>query len=155
MAEIILADGNKAIVDDCNFERLSQFKWQSMKRGECHYARRSIRENGKTKTFSMHHEILGKKQIDHIDGNGLNNKMENLRECTHSENMRNKRKHIFKTSKYKGVSWKKTHNKFHASIRIKGTLIPLGFFDCEKEAAETYNLAAPLFFGEFANLNTI
>lgn len=155
MAEIILSGGEKAIVDDFNYERFSKFKWQAFRTNNCIYARRSIRENGKTKSFSLHQEVLGKKGIDHIDGNGLNNMVSNLRECSMMENMRNRRKHVFKTSQYKGVFWKKTHNKFQASIRVKGTLIPLGFFTCEKEAAETYNLAAPLFFGEFANLNTI
>lgn len=153
MAEIILSDGKIAIVDDCDFERLSKFKWQSFTRGKCTYARRSVKVKRETKNFSMHNEILGLKNIDHIDGNGLNNKRDNMRPCSHVENMRNRRKHIFKTSKFKGVAWKKTHQKFESYIRMAGTLIPLGYFDSQKEAAEIYNLAAALFFGKFAKLN--
>lgn len=157
MAELLLSNGMKAKVDDAMYDRLSQFKWQPMAREKCLYARRSYRgKDGKTKGVLLHHEIMGSSSmVDHIDGDGLNNLRENLRSCTHSENMRNRRKFKIKTSEYKGVSWKKTHQKWDASIRVNGTLIPLGYFNNELEAAETYNLAAPLFFGQFARINKV
>ncbi len=154
MADILLSNGQKAIVDDNQAERLSKFRWLYHKRKQCFYARRWFTENGKRGSIYMHQEILGKgSHIDHIDGNGLNNRRSNLRQGSQSQNMQNRRKHIVGDSKYKGVH--KSYGQFKASIRVNGTLITLGHFRSEQEAAETYNLAANSFWGEHANLNKI
>jgi hypothetical protein len=81
--------------------------------------------------------------IDHIDGDTLNNKPENLRLVTHKQNSRSYRKPTKNsTSKYRGVCWHKGRNKYMARIRNNGKLIYLGLFTCEKGAALAYNIAA-------------
>lgn len=155
MAEILLSRGQKAIVDDCDYERLSKFKWQAVPYQNCMYARRCIRKDGKTISFFMHHEIMGNTYIDHRDGNGLNNKMDNLRECTHSQNMQNRRKHAPASSKFKGVQWWKAQEKWISQIAKDKKRYFLGYFTEEIDAARAYNEAALKHFGEFANINRL
>jgi hypothetical protein len=66
--------------------------------------------------------------IDHEDGNGLNNRWENLRDVTRLENMRNRRKYKNNTSGVVGVVWNKARGKWQVQIKVKGTLIFLGYF---------------------------
>ena len=77
-------------------------------------------------------------QIDHININPLDNRIENLRVATHSQNQRNRNKLKNCSSKYKGVYWNKQRNKWEARIRIDGKKKYLGLFDNEQEAAEAY-----------------
>jgi len=92
-------------------------------------------------------------QVDHRDRNPSNNKIENLRLCTHRQNQRNRGKHKNNRHKYKGVS--KNTRGYQARIRIKGKQIHLGTFATQEEAASRYNQAALKHHGEFARLNVI
>lgn len=100
-------------------------------------------------------QLLGEEEVDHIDGNGLNNLLANLRLATRIDNARNIRKrpaHGDKpsTSVYKGVSYsRETVKKWRA--RIGHTLI--GRYDTEEEAAKAYDVEASKSYGEFAKLN--
>ncbi len=87
-----------------------------------------------------------KRCVDHIDGIRDNNHYENLRYATHSENSRNRKKHINGTSVYKGVSYYKITGKWKASISISGKETHLGYFTSEREAAEVYNTSATLHY---------
>ena len=78
------------------------------------------------------------KQIDHIDINPLNNKIENLRVVTNSQNSRNQNKQKNCSSKYIGVYWNKNSNKWIAHIKINCKTTHLGYFDNEDEAGEVY-----------------
>jgi hypothetical protein len=82
-------------------------------------------------------------QIDHIDGNGLNNQKSNLRVVTHRENHQN-RQHK-KSSKFPGVSWNKKIKKWNAKIRIGNKSLHLGYFYDEEEASKAYSLALKQF----------
>jgi len=89
-------------------------------------------------------------QVDHINGNRLDNRRENLRLCTHQQNCMN-RKPV--TPGYKGVSWAK--GKWRAQIRYQGYTHYLGNnFDAPEEAAQAYDEKAKELFGEFARLNS-
>jgi len=77
-------------------------------------------------------------QIDHININPLDNRIENLRVLTHSQNNRNQKKRKNCSSQYKGVNWNKQNNKWKAQININGKVKYLGLFTNEEEAAETY-----------------
>jgi hypothetical protein len=106
-----------------------------------------LSKDGKSKVFSVHqlvamtflrHKPNGYKGliVDHIDNNKLNNKLSNIQLITHRENNSKDR---VGTSKYAGVSWSKTSNKWNAKISINKELKHLGYFDCELAAAKAYN----------------
>ena len=103
--------------------------------------------------FLYHYGYLPK-YLDHINGIKDDNRIENLREVTHSQNHMNKKSNKNSTSIYKGVNWDKGCKKWKASIR-KNKLKHLGVFISEKEAAQVYNKAAKELFGKYANLNII
>jgi hypothetical protein len=91
--------------------------------------------------FMMHHGYLPK-YLDHIDGNPGNNKIENLRPVTYSQNNLNRGKQKRNTSGFKGVTWVKTENRYSARIAINGKRLFLGYFDDPKKAHEAYCEAA-------------
>lgn len=93
--------------------------------------------------------------VDHADGNRTNNKIENLRLCTNSQNLQNCKSHKNSTSKYKGVSWVEDRKKWVAQICKNYKQRSLGRFNTEIAAAEAYNREAKSLFGEFARLNEI
>jgi hypothetical protein len=76
--------------------------------------------------------------IDHIDQNKLNNKIENLREITNSENQHNKGLNRNNSSGYKGVSWKRNHKKWRAGVQVNKKEIHLGYYDTPEEAYKAY-----------------
>jgi len=156
MKEIPLTQGQVALVDDEDFERLSQFKWSARKYGNTFYAGRQIRLRKDKQTVSyMHREIMNAPtgiQVDHINGdNRLNNQKENLRFCTNQQNGFNVR-HPHKNKKFavKGVSWHKRDKKFYARIQPNGKLICLGSFNVLGDADSAYRIAEEKYFGEFA-----
>lgn len=170
MKTIRLTKGFEAIVDDEDFEKIKNLSWHaSTQQGRrCVYARTyiALEKIGKRKKFKctpMHRFVLGLKLgdgkiVDHINGDGLDNRKSNLRICSHAENVRNATKVATKyTSKFRGVHFDKGHGKkkWRASIRVDGKLIDLGRFLTEKEAVLAYNLAVPKYFGEFARPNEV
>lgn len=91
--------------------------------------------------FFMHNNYLPE-YLDHIDGNPKNNKIENLRPATVSENNLNRGKHKRNTSGYKGVTWVASANKFSARLAVDKKRLFLGYFDDPKEAHHAYCNAA-------------
>lgn len=155
MKEIPLTQGKAAIVDDEDFEWLSQWKWSARKDRSIWYAVRwqKGRMNGKRILLLMHREILHPPigmETDHKDGNGLNNQRSNLRTATNSQNQQNA-KHRKGLSTFKGVSWHV--GKWQSQIRVEGKRLHLGRFSSETEAAFAYDQAAKRYFGEFARTN--
>lgn len=159
MKEIKLTRGQTVLVDDEDFEELSKYSWHAHwhRNGRKFYARRSIWIDGKAKHVRMHRQILGltdpKIQGDHKDGNGLNNQRSNLRTTTNQQNSFNMKSQSGCISKYKGVTWDKTHGKWQVRICINGRRKHIGLFTDEVEAAKAYDTAAIKQFGEFAKLN--
>lgn len=161
MKQIKLTQGKVALVDDEDYEWLSQWKWRIRKGRNTFYADAHIdttRKN-RNKSFIMHRLIMkldfdDKRQIDHINGNGLDNRKKNLRICTNQENSFNGLKKNG-LNKYKGVSWSKRMNKYRAYIKVNYKQKHLGSFDNEINAAIAYNNAAKKLHGEFAKLNKI
>lgn len=152
MKEIKLTQGKVALVDDWEYETLSDYLWHADLKGKVYYA---VRTNPRA---YMHHLLLpaiSGYQVDHVDRNGLNNQKHNLRYCTYEQNQMNRRIQSGGTSRYKGVSWDKHKCKWEVNIRRKPRSVFLGYFKSEKEAALAYNCAALQYFGEFARLNIV
>ena len=108
--------------------------------------------------MAMHQLIVSKNiggQIDHINGDKLDNRRANLRYCTHAQNQMNNKKRSGTSSKFKGVSLNKASGKWKAYIKYQQRYISLGTYASEVEAAESYNRAAIHYFGEFARLNIL
>jgi HNH endonuclease len=138
MKTIELTQGYKAIVDDSDYAYLSQFKWHY----NCGYAER--KENGKH--IRMHRELCKGKIIDHINGITLDNRRENLRPATKSQNAMNMRK-----IGYKGVSRDK--NSYRVQIMKNGKRVFSESAPNERAAAYIYDLNAATLFGQYASLN--
>ena len=157
MKEIPLTKGKFASVDDEDFEVINQFKWFALGAGnDLFYAGRRV----KGKTIFMHRFIMGvydsKVIIDHIDHNCLNNQRNNLRECTHSQNLLNSRK-VKKSalSKFHGVSYDKAISKWVAQIWNNGKYKKIGSYQNEIDAAIAYNAQSSELHGEFAKINIV
>lgn len=106
--------------------------------------------------FKLHRVVLQNETemlCDHKNGNGLDNRRDNLRLATDRQNSQNMRKARNKTSQFKGVCWDKQRNKWESKIRVDGIRQRLGFFSDEVEAACAYDTAAIKHFKEFAWLN--
>ena len=132
MKIIPLVTGIEVFVDDDDYENLINFRWRVTRE---RYAISQI--NGKE--VLMHRLILKTPKgfgRDHKNGNGFDNRKENLRICTRSENQKNKKSSG--KSKYIGVSWNKWHNKWTAQININGKVKWLGYFQDELSAARKY-----------------
>ena len=156
MRHINLTRGFVAIVDDEDYERVSQFRWKANINHRTVYAtRRAPRVKGQKRgDIKLHHFILGtKERTDHHDGNGLNNQRYNLRPATMIQNNRNARKRKGASSRWKGVHWSKKGRCWRARIGTDGK-VSLGSFRDECNAAQAYNFAAEEMYGEFARFNT-
>jgi len=154
--KILLTQGKFALVDDADFEAVNQFKWHATKFRRAFYAcRSSQRVNGKQSTIYLHRFLMpGIDEIDHKDGNGLNNQRNNLRAASRAENLQAfRRKWKKTTSKFRGVYWDKHHKLWCAQLRKAGIHFNLGRFVSETDAALAYDAAARKYFGEFASPN--
>jgi len=109
----------------------------------------ALTKNGVKKHYLIHRLVISSfatppnynYDVDHIDGNYLNNNLLNLRYCNRRENITYFREKQVSSSKYIGVSWSKLRKKWVAYIRIKNSLINLGFSDSEEEASKFYTKA--------------
>ena len=159
MKTIPLTQGHVALVDDEDYEMLSRYKWRVRKysHSDIMYAYRNfpvaVRKRG---SVMMHRAITNAPkgmEVDHADGNALNNCRANLRVCTKHENQRNQRPQGGRSSALKGVSWHKRDKAWYANISINDKQTYLGKFLSEREAGMAYDRAAIAAYGEYARTN--
>lgn len=155
MKEIKLTRGMVTLVDDEDYEYLSQWKWSATNPNDPPYATRHGRKKTQEpRSVLMHRVIMNTPddlEVDHIDHNGLNNQKTNLRICSGFENRLNRQPN--RNHKYVGVGVYK--NIFRARIRVNNIIYYLGYFKTQEEAALSYNRAALMLKGEFAYLNLV
>lgn len=155
MKIIQLSAGYNTMVSDEDFDWLSRHKWSAEKmRGGKVYAVRV----DKGKRIKMHRFILDAPsgiEVDHKNGNSLDNQRDNLRLATHHQNSMNVPKKNRGRSRFKGVSWRADRKTWVAHINFKQKQIYLGSFHNEITAAAAYNEAAKEWYGEWAYLNPI
>lgn len=152
------ARGRVALVDPEDFDLVMQYRWYVKetarpRRPDGPYATANPYRNGRQRMVYMHNLIMGQIGIDHIDGNGLNNRRSNLRPATSSQNGANRSPVQRHSSQFKGVSWYSPLGKWKASIRHNGRTRHLGYFHDEVKAAKVYDAAAREAFGEYARPN--
>ena len=139
---------------------LKDYKWRLDGHG---YAVSDWYDDNGRYTMSLHAAIIELSgqivpyghEIDHKDGDKLNNLDENLRICTSGQNKHNRGKNKNNTSGFKGVVWCKSSKNWRSQIMINNNPIHLGYFNSVYDAAFAYNIAALKHHGEFARLNDI
>jgi hypothetical protein len=136
-----LTGGEFALVDEADYEKTMCFQWSS---GGMYPHRSSLR---------LHVFLMGRKGIDHINGDKLDNRRANLRFATQLQNSWNKPKSSRNTSGFKGVSYDKRTKKWVAHIKARGVQHWLGRHDSAEAAAAVYDAAAHRLHGEFARTN--
>lgn len=129
------------VVDAADFEAVAAHRWHMTDKG---YARRSTFVGGRVRCIRLHRELLclppeDRREVDHINGDKLDNRRANLRLVDHGGNMANLRgpyRWPGRTSSYRGVSWDRASRKWRARVRLHGKLHALGSFENERDAAE-------------------
>ena len=156
--KIPLGEGLFTIVDPALFYWLNNYHWSARRNSNCIYAVRFLNDPGKKpKIISMHREIMNPRKgllVDHRNRDSLDNRRDNLRIATHSQNQFNKAKTSEKTSsRFIGVYLEKRSGLWVTKISHHGKSIWLGRFKSELAAARAYDTAARKYHKEFARLN--
>lgn len=156
--EIRLIDGRATLVDADIAAEVGHLKWRTeRKSGErTEYVVRRVKMKRRAYWFRLHRVILDAMpgfEVDHINGDGLDNRRENLRIVTRSQNQMNSRGKRGSSSRFKGVSWCARRGKWKVSVGGKDVRKTVGYFTDEAAAADAYDTAAREMFGEFARLN--
>lgn len=141
-----------ALIDDADAALVTGYHWHLHRRPNTNYAKAS-RTTGRRQQPYMHVLILGQRGVDHINGDGLDNRRANLRKAGQVLNLANQRPQVGRSSRYKGVSWYVPTRRWRASIKTCGRQRHLGYFDQEADAARAYDRAALDAWGEYARLN--
>lgn len=137
----------KVLTDDEDYEKLSRYSW-SIHQG---YVAAKVQR----KTVPIARLIMNAPKgmdVDHKNGDRLDNQKSNLRICTHQQNLQNTSKRRGMSSIYKGVHWKPS-GTWRAATSKDGKKIHIGYFKEERHAAMAYDIWAKELFGEYAKLN--
>lgn len=158
MVDVLIKVGRLvAVIDAEDFALVSQHKWHTRRGVSTTYAQAHVYVAGRRTTISMHGllvQVPNGHEVDHVDGDGLNNRRRNLRVATVQQNQANRGKPRVAgaTSIYKGVS-RNGRGRWRASIFVSGRTRRVGDYDTEEEAARAYDAAAIAAFGDFAKGN--
>jgi hypothetical protein len=151
MKQVQLSNGGFATVDDEDFHRTEGRSWWRTPGG---YA--ATERNKREGRVLLHWLVMGRPKIgelDHINGNGLDNRKANLRIVTRQQNAMNKGPNKNNTTGFKGVCFDKSRGKYIVGVKVNYRRINLGRYETAEEAARVYDKAARKYHGEFARLN--
>lgn len=151
LAFVPLTKGGCAIIGADDVHIVCGFKWYACKRRNVTYA---TSKNRFGKTVYMHRLLMkpGSAQVDHISGDGLDNRRSNLRLATHAENAANEGLRANNKSGAKGVGWHGQRRKWYARIRANGCRYNLGLFNTLEEAKAAYEAASKQLHGSFGRV---
>lgn len=151
MARLQLLRGEVALLDDEDLAKVTE-----LSKGKHNWYLSTVGYPvilaGRGKTIYLHRLIMGApkgKQVDHINGDKLDNRKSNLRICDQKQNVRNKRV-VKSKSGHLGVYWSNQNKKWNAQIGLDGKSTSLGFFDDINDAIKARQKAEKAYFGEFA-----
>jgi hypothetical protein len=145
MREISLGHGKVMLVDDEDYDFMTQFEWRAKKDSEGRYYAHA--------TLVAHKLLVKYSIVDHVNGNGLDNRKENLRVATPQQNSWNRGIRSDSRTGYKGVRYIPDRDAYSVRIQVNGQRKYLGYFKDPVEAAKAYDVAAREHFGEFARPN--
>lgn len=157
---IPLSQGKVATCDESDYHLVAFYNWHCWNDGKTFYVARSVTVSPHVYTeVLLHRHILSvdnsKIEVDHRDGNGLNNCRSNLRVCSKSQNLMNASLSVDSASGYKGVNWHKHVGKWCARIEFSGKRVSLGYFDDKELAAKAYDKAVVEYHGDFGKRNEV
>ena len=156
---IRLTQNKYAIIDPDDYPKISKYKWHAAKGGTTFYVVRSkwCKITKICRDVRMHRviiEVPDDYYVNHINGNGLDNRKANLRPATAAQNNQNARRPKRNAySKYRGVTWEKSKQRWRAHLSCNKRTIHAGYFNDELKAANAYDNAAKKYHREFAVLN--
>lgn len=151
-ARVSLTQGMFAIVDAGDVKAVSRFKWRVSVGARGH--RYAVTWDGGARVL-MHRLLTGAPDgmvVDHVDGDGINNRRENMRVCTQAQNVMNRTSALHQSGR-KGLRHDPQSGHWGARVAVSGKRPWLGTFKTEAEARAAYNEAAQKLHGEFALLN--
>ena len=134
---IDLGKGRQTVIDAADYPRVANFSWHQASTG---YARSQVRGSRRKQCVYLHRLIMDAPvgmEVDHIDGDPLNNHRVNLRLVTHSENQQNRRGPTCNNrSGFRGVGWDACAGRYKARVVVQGKQICLGYFDQPEDASQ-------------------
>ena len=151
------AKDREVLISKEDYDLVSKFSWYLNIQGYAVNTQR-IKGTKKKKMIYMHRLIMGldkKLIVDHINHDTIDNRRENLRLCTYSENLCNKKPEPNSKSSFKGVTWSVRDSKWVVQIWKDGRSFYYGYHENEIDAAKAYNEAAKEHHGEYAYLNDL
>lgn len=150
-----ITQGQITIIDRAMYDKVKDHCWHASKSKNTYYVVSDIYDGHQWRGVRLHQLLMNAPRgqfVDHINGNGLDNRLCNLRICNNNQNIRNSPRRADNTSGYKGVH-QRPHGKWQARIVIDGKRKSLGHFDDPVSAAHAYDAAARKYYGEFARPN--
>ena len=153
VAFVPLTRGLEAVIDAADAAFVGQWNWCArVSRGHAYAGRAGSKKLGETKIKLLHRELLRAPDnlfVDHASGDGLDDRRQNLRLATPTQNHRNQRTSKANTSGAKGVSWHKRIGRWAANISVDGKSLHLGYYDTKELAQAAYAAASAEHHGEF------
>jgi hypothetical protein len=152
IAFVPLTKDYEAVIDAADLPLVDCLNWSADVDRSVVYAKRTDCSGPRRRTVMMHRVLMGDPsgvEIDHVDGDGLNNRRSNLRWATDQQNAHNRRISSLNTSGFKGVYWDKARGAWRATITLNCVRRHLGYFDTPEAAHAAYVKASASLHGEF------